>query len=101
VPNSETQPRRESIVSRSILIPPSVWDELDSFDKNLKTKFIRAFKLISRNLGHPSLHIEIIKAQNTSFYRARVDPSHRIHFELKDHYYAILAVGSHRLQGIG
>jgi len=101
VPNSEIQSQSERDISRPILIPPRIWDDLDSFDKNLQSKFIRTFKFISKDLSHPSLRIEVVKVQNVSVFRARVDPRCRIHFELKDSYYAILEIGGHRLHGIG
>jgi len=47
--------------SRQLIIGPHIWEVLDSYDKNLKSKFIRAFRFISRNIGHPSLHLEVIK----------------------------------------
>ena len=87
--------------SRPIIIASGIRDELDSYDKNLKSKFIRAFRFISKDLQHPSLQTETIKRGINSFYKVRVDPKYRIHFELKDNYYLILAVGPHRLQGIG
>ena len=78
-----------------------IWDELDSYDKNLKSRFIRAFRFISRDIGHPSLRLELVKSDLGSFYRARVDDAHRIHFEVWGDYYLILAIGPHRLQGVG
>lgn len=87
--------------SRPILIASEIWDELDSYDKNLQSKFIRALRFISRNLQHPSLHIEMIRRGNNVVYRARVDPTHRIHFEQQEGFYRVLALGPHRLQGIG
>jgi hypothetical protein len=96
LPQPETSPP-----SRSVLVPPRIWDVLDSYDKNLQSKFIRAFRFISRDIRHPSLRLELVKMPQSSFFRARVDPKFRIHFELKDGYYLIVAVGSHRLQGIG
>ncbi|MGD0693496.1 MAG: hypothetical protein ABSB82_01440 [Terriglobia bacterium] len=45
-------------INRSILIATEIWDELDSYDKNLKSKFIRAFRFLSRDVRHPSLRIE-------------------------------------------
>jgi hypothetical protein len=89
------------MVSRAILVGPAIWDELDSSDKNLKSKFIRAFRFLSRDINHPSLHVEYISAGERSFYRARVDPKRRFHFELKESHYVIIAIGPHRLQGIG
>ena len=83
------------------MIASEIWDDLDSYDKNLKGKFIRAFRFISRDLQHPSLHIEVIRRGDDILYRARVDPTHRIHFEQQGGFYRILAVGPHRLQGIG
>jgi len=74
---------------------------LDSYDKNLKSKFIRAFRSISRDIGHPSLRLELVKSGAGSFYRARVDDAYRVHFEVWSDYYLILAIGAHRLQGIG
>ena len=94
-------PDRDEPARRPILVPPLVWDALDSFEKNLQSKVIKALRLISRDLGHPSLHIEIIKSHDRAFYRARVDPKYRIHFELSGRCYAILAIGPHHLQGIG
>ena len=87
--------------SRSILVGAKVWEELDSYDKNLKSKFIRAFRFLSTDMSHPSLCVETVKAPGSSFYRARVDLNHRVHFEVRGDYYLILAVGPHRLQGIG
>ena len=86
---------------RLLLIGSNIWDELDSYDKNLKSKFIRAFRLVSRDIGHPSLRLELVKSSVGSFYRARVDEGHRIHFEVWKEYYLILAIGPYRLQGIG
>ena len=94
-------PDDERFARRAILIPPHLWDELDSYEKNLQSKFIKAFRLISRDVGHPSLRIEIIKLQGRALYRARVDQQHRVHFELNGNYYAILAISPHNLQGIG
>ena len=94
-------PGAESPNKRSILIPSHLWDELDSYEKNLQSKFIKAFRLISRDLGHPSLRIEIIKQYGQALYRARVDQQYRVHFELRGSYYAVLAIGPHSLQGIG
>jgi hypothetical protein len=88
------------MVSRSITIGPAIWEELDCFDKNLKSKFIRAFRFLSRDIHHPSLQVEYINEGDRSFYRARVDPKRRFHFELKEPHYVIIAVGPHRLQGI-
>ncbi len=87
--------------NRPILIGTEVWDELDSYDKNLKSKFIRAFRFLSRNLEHPSLHTELLRRGEAIIYRARVDPNYRIHFERQGGLYRIIAVGPHRLQGIG
>ena len=89
------------MVSRPILVGPAIWDELDSFDKNLKSKFVRAFRFLSRDINHPSLQVEYINDGERSFYRARVDPKRRFHFELKETCYIIIAIGPHRLQGIG
>ena len=101
MPKSAILSDSERSRERAILIPPRIWDELDSYEKNLQTKFIRAFRLVSKNLGHPSLRVELIKQRPQSLYRVRVDPNYRIHLELWTHYYLILAVGPHRLQGIG
>ena len=101
MPRVETHPEHEKIASLPILVPPRIWQELDSYEKNLKSKFIRAFKFISLDLGHPSLQIKLVKVQNVPVYRVRVDPQHRIHFELAGHYYLILEIGGHQLQGIG
>jgi len=102
VPKLIKTPRNDKWPSgQAIPIPPRVWDELDSYEKNLKSKFIRAFRFLSRDISHPSLQVELIKAGDDSFYRARVDPQYRIHFERTGSYYAILAIGTHRLQGIG
>ena len=78
-----------------------IWDELDSYDKNLKSKFIRAFRFLSRDLSHPSLRTEYVKVGDASFYRARVDPKYRLHFERHETHYVILAIGPHRLQEVG
>ncbi len=94
-------PGDEGHTRRAILIPPHIWDELDSYEKNLQAKFIKAFRLMSKDLGHPSLHIEIIKQHGQGLYRARIDQRFRVHFELKGGFYAILAVGPHSIQGIG
>ena len=91
----------EVMVSRSITIGPVIWEELDTFDKNLKSKFVRAFRFLSREINQPSLQVEYLKAGNRSFYRARVDLRYRFHLGLKDPHYAIIAVGPLRLQGIG
>jgi hypothetical protein len=88
-------------INRSILIATEIWDELDSYDKNLKSKFIRAFRFISRDVQHPSLRTEVIRRGDTLLFRSRVDPSYRIHFDQQGAFYRILAVGPHRLQGIG
>jgi len=88
-------------ISQPILIASEIWDELDSYDKNLKSKFIRAFRFISKNLQHPSLHVEAIRRGTEMFYRARVDLKYRIHFDIEENHYRILAVGPHHLQGIG
>jgi plasmid maintenance system killer protein len=101
VPKLETQSDSPSPPARPILIGPRIWDELDSYDKNLKAKFVRTFRWISRDIAHPSLRLELVKAGKDSFYRVRVDPQYRIHFELVGEYYLILAVGPHHLQGIG
>ena len=101
MPNSATDPDNLRPTNRGILVPSRVWEDLDSFDKNVKAKFIRAFKLLSKNLNHPSLRVEIVEVKNVRVYRVRVDPVHRIHFELQGNYYAILEIGGHRLQGIG
>jgi hypothetical protein len=78
-----------------------VWDELDSYDKKLQSKFIKAFRLISRDLAHPSLHIEVVKIKGAALYRARVDAQFRVHLELIGDFYAVVAIGPHHLQGIG
>ena len=101
MPNPEIPPERAVHSDRPLTIGPQIWDLLDSYDKNLKSKFIRAFRFISRDIGHPSLHLEVVKAGKEAFFRVHVDPKYRIHFELKDNYYLILAIGPHRLQGIG
>jgi mRNA-degrading endonuclease RelE of RelBE toxin-antitoxin system len=95
------QTTSEAMVSRSILIGPAIWEELDSFDKNLKSKFVRAFRFLSRDISHPSLQIEYVKVGGNEFYRGRVDPKYRFHFERYETHYVILAIGPHRLQGIG
>ena len=100
MPKSAFLSDSERSSERAILIPSRVWDELDSYEKNLQSKFIRTFRLVSRNLGHPSL-VELISQGRESFYRVRVDPNYRIHLELYDNYYLILAIGPHRLEGIG
>jgi mRNA-degrading endonuclease RelE of RelBE toxin-antitoxin system len=89
------------MISRPILVGPRIWEELDSYDKNLKSKFIRAFRFLSTDISHPSLRVEYIKVGDSSFYRARVDPQYRFHFERQESYYIILAIGLHRLQGVG
>jgi hypothetical protein len=91
----------EAMASRPILIGPAIWDELDSFDKNLKSKFVRAFRFLSRDISHRSLQVEYVKVGDTRFYRAWVDPRYRFHFERNETHYLILAIGPHRLQGIG
>ena len=101
MPILKVPPHDESPTKRAILIPPHLWDELDSYEKNLQSKFIKAFRLISKDAGHPSLHIEIIKQYGQAFYRARVDQRYRVHFEVRGGYYAVLAIGPHSLQGIG
>lgn len=87
--------------NRVILNASEIWDELDSYDKNLKSRFIRAFRFISRDLQHPSLHTEVIRKGNDILYRARVDPKFRIHFDQQGSFYSFRAVGPHRLQGTG
>ena len=82
-------------------MPHLIWEVFDSYDKNLKSKFIRAFRFLSKDMGHPSLLVELVRTGGDSFYRARVDPKYRIHFERVEAYYVILAVGPHRLQGVG
>jgi len=89
------------MTNRPILIGPPIWEQLDSYDKNLKSKFIRAFRFLSLNMGHPSLQVELIRVGNDRFYRARVDRNYRIHFERREDYHLILAIGPHRLQAIG
>ena len=89
------------MVSRPILVGPAIWDELDSFDKNIKSKFVRAFRFLSRDIDYPSLQVEYLKAGDRSYYRARVEPKRRFHFELQGSHYVILAIGPHRLQGFG
>ena len=89
------------MIRRSILVGPGIREQLDSYDKNLKSKFIRAFRFLSKDLGHPSLHAETVKMGAVTFYRVRVDLNHRIHLELKGDFYLVLAIGPHRLQGIG
>ena len=101
MPILKVLPHDESPIRRAILIPPHLWDELDSYEKNLQSKFIKAFRLITKDAGHPSLRIEIINQHGQAVYRARVDQRYRVHFELKGNYYAILAICPHRLQGIG
>jgi len=78
-----------------------VWDELESYEKNLQSKFVKAFRLISKDLGHPSLRIEAVKIKGGAFYRARVSAQFRMHFELRGTFYAVVAIGPHDLQGIG
>jgi len=90
-----------AMLSRPILIGSAIWDELDSFDKNLKSKFIRAFRFLSRDISHPSLQVELVKSADTRFYRARVDPGCRFHFYRLESHYLILSIGPHRLLGIG
>ena len=34
------------MVSRAILVGPRIWEDLDSYDKNLKSKFVRAFRFL-------------------------------------------------------
>ena len=89
------------MVSRPILVGPAIWDELDSLDKNLKSKFVRAFRFLSQDMSHPSLQIEYVKAGGSGFYGGRVDPKYRFHFERHETHYEVLAIGPHRLQGIG
>ena len=101
MPKPANPSKPSPLTRRPLLIGSPIWDELDSYDKNLKSKCIRAFRFISRDIGHPSLRLEIVKTGSGSFYRARVDDAHRIHFEVWDNYYLILALGPHRLQGIG
>ncbi len=101
MPPLSVLPRKEQRTSRPILVPAKIWALLDSYDKNLKSKFIRAFRFLSSDMGHPSLRIELIKEGKDAFYRGRVDPQYRFHFELWENYYRILAVGPHHLQGIG
>jgi mRNA-degrading endonuclease RelE of RelBE toxin-antitoxin system len=103
VPKSENLSELEEGPKRSILIPYRVWEDLDSYDKNLKSKFIRAFRFLSRDINHPSLRVEVIKEGGgaRSYFRIRVGPQYRIHFELQANFYSILAVGPHRLEGIG
>ena len=101
MPKPASADSRAQTARRPLLIASHIWDELDSYDKNLKSKFIRAFRFISRDIGHPSLRLELVKTGTGSFYRARVNDAHRIHFEVWSDYYLILAIGAHRLQGIG
>ena len=93
----------EKSTNRAILVPYRVWEDLDSYDKNLKSKFIRTFKFLSRDMHHPSLQIELIREKGPSqpYYRIRVDPQYRIHFDIREGHFLILAIGPHRLQGIG
>ncbi len=89
------------MISRPILVGPRIWEELDSYDKNLKSKFIRAFRFLSGDMGHPSLRSELVREGSDTYWRARVGPQYRFHFEIRENYYVILAIGPHRLQGIG
>jgi mRNA-degrading endonuclease RelE of RelBE toxin-antitoxin system len=89
------------MISRPLLIGPRVWEQLDSYEKNLKSKFIRAFRFLSLDMSHPSLRVELIQLRNDRFYRARVGPDYRIHFDRKEDYHLILAIGPHHLEGIG
>jgi mRNA-degrading endonuclease RelE of RelBE toxin-antitoxin system len=89
------------MTNRPILIGPRIWEQLDSYDKNLKSKFIRAFRFLSMDMSHPSLQVELIRVGNDRFYRARVDPNYRIHFDRREDCHLILAVGPHHIQGIG
>ena len=101
MPTAYSTNRARQTTSRPILITSGIWDELDSYDKNLKAQFIRAFRWISKDLSHPSLRVEVIRQDGDGFYRVRVNPNYRIHFELHGNYYLILAIGPHRLEGIG
>jgi mRNA-degrading endonuclease RelE of RelBE toxin-antitoxin system len=78
-----------------------MWEDLDSYDKNLKSKFVRAFRFLSRDMTHPSLRAEVVREGGDTFWRARVGPNYRFHFELKEPHYVILAISPHRLQRIG
>lgn len=88
-------------MSKPILVGSDVWEKLDSYDKNLKSKFIRAFRFLSKDLGHPSLRVETVHEGGRSFWRARVDLKYRVHFEIREADFLILDIGPHRLQGIG
>ncbi|MBI2061185.1 MAG: hypothetical protein HYT87_15705 [Nitrospirae bacterium] len=85
-----------------IVIPPAELDTVDSWDKNLKSRFIKACCLASGNLFHPSLHTEKIEIGGRPALRSRMDDAHRIHFEIPaSGQLRIRAVGGHRLEGIG
>ncbi len=89
------------MMNRSILVGPRIWEDLDSYDKILKSKFIRTFRFISEDVGHPSLPTEVVHGGVDTFDCARVDPKYRIHFELRYGYYLILVIVPHPLLGIG
>jgi hypothetical protein len=57
-------------------------------------------ELPSNPVCHPE-RVEYTNDGERSFYRARVDPKHRFHFKRLETHYLILAIGPHRLQGIG
>ena len=101
MPKPASPPKPDQPSCRPLLIGSAIWEELDSYDKDLKSKFIRAFRFMSRDIGHPSLRLELVKSGAGSFYRARIDDAHRVHFEVWSDYYLILAIGAHRLDGIG
>ena len=103
MPRFVTLSEPEKSTNRAILVPYKVWEDLDSYDKNVKSKFVRTFRFLSRDINHPSLRVEVIREAGGSetYFRIRVDPQYRIHCELQANCYHILVVGPHRLQGIG
>ncbi|MBI2889956.1 MAG: hypothetical protein HYY13_04130 [Nitrospirae bacterium] len=76
---------------------------MDGWDKNAKSRFIKACRLASVDLSHPSLHTKkVVLPDGSPAIRCRIDDFHRIHFnpptggQLR-----IREVGGHRLEGIG
>lgn len=47
---------------------------------NLSRKFIKACSLLTQNIAHPSLHVELLKPKQDGIYSFRLDRKYRCLF---------------------
>jgi len=82
------------------MTPDAIRGALD-LPQNILVKFMRKIGFIIKNDDYTSLELKMIQGQKKKIYRCRIDDYWRMHMSIEGKRVNILAVGPHKIKGIG